>query len=302
MTTAEADDVTIEEWTEADQAPEGGEGDCEGAGEEHLESAGNAASRGWGRGWPHCQSGKLRVVVVKRSVRLAVREEIAPLVGWLCAETMRRGYPLRTGQCWGFACRAIRGSSTPSNHSWGLAVDLNSLANPMGPRLVTDMPDWMPRLWKNHGFRWGGTYSSRKDAMHYEYMLTPRAAKATARRLEPVGSKRAAKPAPGRRKAPAAGGVAAPRFPLPAGHYYGVDDGTSTCHDGSRPEDRDDVQRFQRRMIARGWDLGPDGADGFVGEDTQTAVTSFQQEKGLEDDGLVGPATWSAFWRAPVTS
>ena len=158
-----------------------------------------------------CQSGKLRVVVVKRSVRLAVRNEIAPLVAWLCAETMRRGYPLRTGQCWGFACRAIRGTSTPSNHSWGLAVDLNSLANPMGPRLVTDMPDWMPRLWKNHGFRWGGTYSSRKDAMHYEYMLTPRAAKATARRLEPVGSKRAAKPAPGRRKAPRRAAARPPR-------------------------------------------------------------------------------------------
>jgi hypothetical protein len=35
------------------------------------------------------------------------------------------------------------------------------------------MPTWMPPLWNQFGFRWGGTYSSKKDAMHYEFMGTP---------------------------------------------------------------------------------------------------------------------------------
>lgn len=154
------------------QAPEGDEKVCDGAGDT-LEAAEKPASaRGWGSGWPSCQESLLQVVDVGGGVRLRVRREIAPLVDRLCEETIRRGYRLRAGQCWGFACRPIRGSRTPSNHSWGLAVDLNSLTNPMGSRLITDMPNWMPALWKEHGFRWGGDYRGRKDAMHFEYMGT----------------------------------------------------------------------------------------------------------------------------------
>lgn len=83
---------------------------------------------------------------------------------------MRRGYQLVPGWCWGYACRKISGSSTWSNHAWGLAVDLNAPKNPYGSRLVTDMPSWMPALWKSYGFRWGGDYRNNKDAMHYEFM------------------------------------------------------------------------------------------------------------------------------------
>jgi hypothetical protein len=94
-------------------------------------------------------------------------------VAWLIDETEKRGYDVKPGQTWGYACRAIRGSSSPSNHSWALAIDINAPTNPMGSRLITDMPAWMPKLWEAHGFRWGGTYRSRPDAMHYEFMLTP---------------------------------------------------------------------------------------------------------------------------------
>ncbi len=162
------------------QAPEGGDDICDGAGDTLESNEKPASARGWGSGWPDCQEQLLRVVDVGGGVRLRVRREIAPLVERLCEETIRRGYPLRAGQCWGFACRSIRGSRTPSNHSWGLAVDLNSLKNPMGSRLVTDMPDWMPALWKGHGFRWGGDYRGRKDAMHFEYMGTREQAEASA--------------------------------------------------------------------------------------------------------------------------
>ena len=132
-----------------------------------------AADRGWGSGWPNAQVDKIVSLRRADGVVLPVRREVAPMVAWLCDETERRGYNLRPGECWGFANRPIRGTLTASNHSWGLAVDLNAPANPMGSRLITDMPAWMPKLWAEHGWRWGGTYTSRPDAMHYEYMGTP---------------------------------------------------------------------------------------------------------------------------------
>lgn len=128
----------------------------------------------WGPGWPNCQTSKIKVLVRSDGVRLPVREEILPLIRFLCDETERRGYNLVPGWCWGFACREIRGSrpKKPSNHSQGIAVDLNAPTNPMGSRLITDMPKWMVQLWEAHGFRWGGSYRTRPDAMHMEFMLS----------------------------------------------------------------------------------------------------------------------------------
>lgn len=132
-----------------------------------------ADARGWGPGWPRCQGGNIVTIARADGVRLPVHREIKVLVALLCDETERRGYNLVPGWCWGYACRSIRGSSSPSNHSWGLAVDLNAPKNPMSSRLITDMPGWMPNLWNRFGFRWGGDYSGRKDAMHYEFVGTP---------------------------------------------------------------------------------------------------------------------------------
>src|SRR5215203_2752646 len=210
------------------EPPESGPGLCDGAGDDALESVPRTAqSRGWGPGWPACQQGQMTVVAAA-GIRLSVHRDLAPLVGWLCDETVRRGYQLRSGQCWGFACRAIRGSSAPSNHSWGLAVDLNSLANPMGSRLVTDMPRWMPELWTGHGFAWGGAYTGRKDAMHYEYVETPAQLRRTIAALPVadrhrlrVGDRDTTK----RDDRQAAHDEAAEHpFPLPGGHWFGMAD------------------------------------------------------------------------------
>lgn len=135
----------------------------------------NAQTRGWGTGWPHCQPDKLVTVTLNaRGLRLPVRREMAVLVAWLCAETERRGYRIKTGETWTYACRPIRGLNVASNHSWGLAVDINAPENPMKQRpIVTDMPVWLPTLWKAHGFGWGGDYPMRVDAMHMEFLLTP---------------------------------------------------------------------------------------------------------------------------------
>ncbi|MFB2933844.1 peptidoglycan-binding protein [Aerosakkonemataceae cyanobacterium BLCC-F154] len=53
----------------------------------------------------------------------------------------------------------------------------------------------------------------------------------------------------------------------------------------------DDVRQVQQALIKLGYSVGESGADGFYGMETVNAVRKFQQDKGLEVDGIVGPAT-----------
>jgi peptidoglycan hydrolase-like protein with peptidoglycan-binding domain len=59
-----------------------------------------------------------------------------------------------------------------------------------------------------------------------------------------------------------------------------------------------DVQVWQAQMSGRGWAIDVDGEFGPQSEDV---CRSFQSEKGLDSDGLVGPQTWETTWSAPVT-
>ncbi len=105
-------------------------------------------------------------------------------------------YAPKEGQTWGYNCRRITGGTGYSLHAFGpaglftfwngvrvtlaVAVDINSLANPYGPRLVTDMPREMVEailaIRTNGGHQvlgWGGNYRNNKDAMHYEVVCSP---------------------------------------------------------------------------------------------------------------------------------
>lgn len=80
---------------------------------------------------------------------------------------------------WGFSHRFIAGTSVLSNHSFGLATDLDATKNPR-----TSNPDETDSyIWRNAkktilkvediGFmRWGGRYTS-PDPMHFELMWEP---------------------------------------------------------------------------------------------------------------------------------
>lgn len=72
-----------------------------------------------------------------------------------------------------FVARFIRGSRTVlSNHAFGSAFDVNAALNPLGvepafpgkPGCVYDLA----RIAHDHGFYWGGHFSSRRDGMHFE--------------------------------------------------------------------------------------------------------------------------------------
>ena len=71
---------------------------------------------------------------------------------------------------WSYENRDVRGGSSKSSHAFGIAVDVNALANPLGT--AGDMPEDVVRQWEAEGGEWGGDWS-RTDPMHFETHLTP---------------------------------------------------------------------------------------------------------------------------------
>ena len=75
-------------------------------------------------------------------------------------------------------------------------------------------------------------------------------------------------------------------FPLPAGHWYGPNDGTVRSHSGVRVADRAQIKRIQAKVGVT--------ADGLFGARTASAVAQWQRKNKLAADQKVGPATWKA--------
>lgn len=61
----------------------------------------------------------------------------------------------------------------------------------------------------------------------------------------------------------------------------------------------DDVHTWQDKMRKRGWTSLT--VDGIYGTHSEEVCTAFQKEKRLNVDGIVGPQTWEATWKAPIT-
>lgn len=129
---------------------------------------------------------------------------------------------------------------------------------------------------------------------------------AHARRLDraPIGS---VAPVPARPvPKPATSPVRAPAWPLSRcarhgiGEYFGPRSGPDHSVSGYFSH-RADLQRWQQRMIDRGWGRLLGRADGLYGDNTARVAELFQREKGLAVDRLIGPSTWAAAWTATVT-
>ena len=56
-----------------------------------------------------------------------------------------------------------------------------------------------------------------------------------------------------------------------------------------------EVTNIQQRLVAMGYDIGPEGVDGKFGNNTKAAVEAFQRDRGLTVDGIVGRNTYAAF-------
>lgn len=140
-----------------------------------------ADQRGWGPGWPHDNSANcVPLVAIGVSFPAGVHRDLHDLFVMLLEESEARGYiKLHAGWCWGYFGRYISGSTVPSNHSWGLAGDINAPENPYtyDPHAAHTIGREMANLWNAYGFRWGGDYPTHFDYMHFEFMGTPADAK-----------------------------------------------------------------------------------------------------------------------------
>lgn len=91
----------------------------------------------------------------------------------------------------------------------------------------------------------------------------------------------------------------APPFPYPSSDYLGQPSSDPHCHSGYYGGvDQQNVRIWQQQMANRGWSIG---VDGMFGPSSSSIARQFQAEKGLAQDGLVGPQTWATSWTAPVT-
>ena len=57
------------------------------------------------------------------------------------------------------------------------------------------------------------------------------------------------------------------------------------------------VKELQKFLEAFGYDVGTNGADGWFGSDTKSALIEFQKKNSLDADGIVGPNTRDAMNR-----
>lgn len=177
---------------------------------------------------------------------------------------------------WGYAERPIRGATALSNHASGTAIDLNALKHPLG-RVGTFSPQQKVKIQEiiattGNVIRWGGSYSGRKDEMHFEIndgrtMAQCETALAAMRRYN-NNTAGAAPPSSG--KAPI----------------------STNLKRGSTGESVKKLQGFLNRYYPHLKLV----VDGVFGTATENGVKEFQRRygHGLAVDGIVGPATRKA--------
>jgi peptidoglycan hydrolase-like protein with peptidoglycan-binding domain len=148
-----------------------------------------ANERGWGPGWPNCQTSKWKTYRILGE-NITLRPEVEPIFNYLFHRFDYEVEKIAGKQLddWGASCRPIRDSNPPvaSNHSWAIAADINSLKHPLGVRGTFTAPQVLAIhliVAEIPFLRWGGDYTHRADEQHWEWMGTPADAKATVARI-----------------------------------------------------------------------------------------------------------------------
>lgn len=215
---------------------------------------------------------KVATYKTRSGAKLAIRKgDVATVLLYVANRFHKEVEKLNPKECYGYAERKIRGSSTTlSNHASGTAVDLNASKHWLGDRntFTKTQQAAIRRILNACGgvVRWGGDYKSRKDEMHFE--INAGSAKVAALAAKLKGSKVPAK-------------ASAKAASAPAGYkrvHYG-----DTLRKGSYGSPVADVQRM----------LGIK-ADQMFWTGTESKVKAFQKAHGLTADGVVGPKTWQS--------
>jgi peptidoglycan hydrolase-like protein with peptidoglycan-binding domain len=218
----------------------------------------------------------------------------------LASVLLSHGYQIRVDDTDSYCCRAIKGGTGRSLHSYGIAVDVNWDTNPfketpdsrnvrfsdkptqqeraqdvklghadtdMTPEMINDVR----AIKTNNGksvFEWGGNWTTLKDTMHFELDVTP-ADLQTGIDWNSVKKSREPK---------AKDGPEAPGGPV-----------SNQLALGARG---DDVKKLQLALGQRGFPVGD--VDGIYGNQTANAVRAFQASQGLSQTGTGDGATLRA--------
>lgn len=135
---------------------------------------------------------------------LETHRDVRVLFEGFLAEVQANGYRVRHAAGYTFRCTgdwdcSSGGADDLSLHAWGLAIDMNSDANPIrtyadcSTPVATDMPEWMIRTAERWGLYWGGygwnsgcnrpdsqNTNVTRDTPHFEFRGTPEMARAIA--------------------------------------------------------------------------------------------------------------------------
>jgi hypothetical protein len=109
----------------------------------------------------------LTTITTKGGARFTVAKRYAPRFEALLNDLEASGYAIDPKQSGGYNPRNIAGTNTPSQHSFGRAVDVNWTRNALGTDGDID-PALAQELSAKHGFTWGGSWKSKRDPMHFE--------------------------------------------------------------------------------------------------------------------------------------
>lgn len=142
-------------------------------------------------GWPANDRSVISTYTISGTTqKLALRRgPVATVLLYVAAQWHRRVEPIHVGWCWGYAERPIRGGVVLSNHASGTAIDLNAPAHPMGvatsKTLSAKQIATIRQIMKECSglVRWGGEWTTRPDAMHFEINGTSAQITALAARL-----------------------------------------------------------------------------------------------------------------------
>jgi hypothetical protein len=107
-------------------------------------------------------------------VKVTVAKDAAEAFTGLLADLEKSGYKIAQSETGGFNDRNIAGTNTPSQHSFGHAVDINWQHNPRGAQGPSDLPPNVGDIAAAHGLTWGGNWSGdTRDPMHFELSGKP---------------------------------------------------------------------------------------------------------------------------------
>ena len=196
--------------------------------------------------------------------------DVATVLAYVAVQIHRRVEKLTAGTCWGYAYRKNRNANNLSCHSSGTAIDVNAPRHPNGKRgtFKADQVRTIRAILAEVApvVRWGGDFSGTPDEMHFEIVGN---AQQVARVAAAIRAK--ARRAPAKWEGDMGGAPHSGLIPR------------------QQPKAKTLIAHVQYCLAARGYTVRRDGVWDAACE---KALKTFQTQRQLKPDGVVGGITW----------